>query len=83
MDVGPLDSVIQRNKKSGTGLSPFKKIKAEEDSSMDVAEPSCTDDLENSFLSVSELPNVSELDDFSVRGPRNDTGAELTGHTDN
>lgn len=87
MDMGSLDSVIQRNKKVGTGLSPYKKIKLEEDA-MDVVDPSCMEELEKGFISVPQLPACEDglLPDsyeLASASPRNDTGAETTGHTDN
>lgn len=87
VDMGSLDSVIQRNKKVGTGLSPYKKIKLEEDA-MDVVDPSCMEELEKGFISVPQLPACEEglLPDsyeLASASPRNDTGAETTGHTDN
>jgi hypothetical protein len=87
VDVGSLESVIQRNKKVGTGLSPYKKIKLEEDA-MDVVDPSCMEELEKGFISVPQLPACEDdllPDSYELTntGPRNDTGAETTGHTDN
>lgn len=87
VDMGSLDSVIQRNKKVGTGLSPYKKIKLEEDA-MDVVDPSCMEELEKGFISVPQLPACEDglLPDsyeLASASPRNDTGAETTGHTDN
>jgi hypothetical protein len=86
---GPLESVIQRNKKVGTGLSPYKKIKLEEDS-MDVVDASCTEELEKGSFVVPQLPSTdgllpeaAQLHEFVRQGPRNDTGAETTGYTDN
>jgi hypothetical protein len=89
VDAGPLDAVIQRNKKVGSGLSPYKKIKVEEDS-MDLVDPACAEEVAKGFLSVSDLPEVdgllpesAQFEDFVSQGPRNDTGAETTGYTDN
>jgi hypothetical protein len=86
-DMVSLDSVIQRNKKVGTGLSPYKKIKLEEDA-MDVVDPSCMEELDKGFISVPQLPACEDglLPDsykLASASPRNDTGAETTGHTDN
>lgn len=86
MDVDSLGSVIQRNKKAGTGLSPYKKIKLEEDV-MEVADSSsCTEELDKGFLAVPHLPPddlLADASQFTTQGPRNDTGAETTGYTDN
>jgi hypothetical protein len=80
--MGSLESVIQRNKKVGTGLSPYKKIKLEADE-MDVVDPSCTEELEKGFISVPQLPACDEGDLDTPYAPRNDTGAETTGYTEN
>jgi hypothetical protein len=80
--MGSLESVIQRNKKVGTGLSPYKKIKLEADE-MDVVDPSCTEELEKGFISVPQLPACDEDDLDTPYAPRNDTGAETTGYTEN
>lgn len=85
---GPLESVIQRNKKVGTSLSSYKKIKLEEDS-MDVVDASCTEELAKGFVvpqlpsTDGLLPGAAQLHEFRHQGPRNDTGAETTGCTDN
>jgi len=62
---------------------------AEEDS-MDLVDPACAEEVAKGFLSVSDLPEVdgllpesAQFEDFVSQGPRNDTGAETTGCTDN
>jgi len=85
VDVGPLDSVIQRSEKVSTGLSPDHKIKLEEGAEpMDVVDPPRAEEMAKGFLSVQlELSDIEQFDSLVSQGPRNDTGTETTGHTDN